>query len=42
MGINDTPDDKVAEILTRVKALGIQKKTIITDDDFKKIVQEVL
>lgn len=42
MGINDTPDDKVAEILTRVKALGIQKKTIITDDEFRKIVQEVL
>ena len=42
MGINDTPDDKVAEILNRVKALGIQKKTIITDDEFRKIVQEVL
>jgi isopropylmalate/homocitrate/citramalate synthase len=42
MGINDTPDDKVAEILTRVKQLGIQKKTIITDDEFRTIVQEVL
>lgn len=42
MGITDTPDDKVAEILSRVKALGIQKKTIITDDEFKTIVQDVL
>lgn len=42
MGINDTADDKVAEILARVKALGIQKKTIITDDEFKTIVQDVL
>lgn len=42
MGITDTPDDKVAEILSRVKALGIQKKTIISDDEFKTIVQDVL
>lgn len=42
MGINDTPDDKVSEILNRVKALGIQKKTTLSDDEFRKIVQEVL
>ena len=42
MGINDTPDDKVAEILNQVKMLGIKKKTIITDDEFKAIVKEVL
>ena len=42
MGINDTPDDKVAEILNRVKMLGIKKKTIITDDEFKQIVKDVL
>lgn len=42
MGITDTPDDKVSEILNRVKALGIQKKTIITDDEFRTIVDDVL
>lgn len=42
MGINDTPDDKVSEILNRVKALGIKKKTVITDAEFQAIVKEVL
>jgi isopropylmalate/homocitrate/citramalate synthase len=42
MGINDTSDDKVTEILNRVKALGIKKKTVITDAEFKQIVKEVL
>ena len=42
MGIKDTPDDKVAEMLTRVKQLGIQKKTIITDEEFRAIVKDVL
>lgn len=42
MGITDTPDDKVTEILSRVKALGIQKKTIISDDEFRAIVEDVL
>lgn len=42
MGITDTPDDKVTEILNRVKALGIQKKTTITDDEFRAIVDDVL
>src|SRR5690606_33123321 len=31
MGINDTADEKVAEILVKVNELGIRKKTIITD-----------
>jgi methanogen homocitrate synthase len=42
MGINDTADEKVAEILLKVKELGIKKKTIITDDEFKTIVKAVL
>jgi methanogen homocitrate synthase len=42
MGINDTADDKVAEILLQVKNLGIKKKTIITDDEFRDIVKKVL
>jgi isopropylmalate/homocitrate/citramalate synthase len=42
MGINDTPDDKVAQILEQVKALGIKKKTVITDEEFRSIVKAVL
>jgi isopropylmalate/homocitrate/citramalate synthase len=42
MGINDTADEKVSEILLKVKELGIRKKTIITDDEFKAIVKAVL
>ena len=42
MGISDYSDEAVAEILLQVKALGIQKKTIITDDEFKTIVSGVL
>lgn len=42
MGINDTPDEKVVEMLALVKALGIEKKTIITDAEFKAIVKSVL
>jgi len=42
MGISDYSDEAVAEILVQVKAMGIQKKTIITDDEFKTIVSGVL
>jgi len=42
MGITDYTDEAVAEILAQVKSLGIQKKTIITADEFKGIVDSVL
>lgn len=42
MGINGTADEKVSEILTKVKELGIEKKTTITDDEFRAIVKTVL
>jgi len=42
MGITDYTDEAVAEILAQVKSLGIQKKTIITSDEFKGIVDSVL
>jgi len=42
MGITDYSDEAVAEILGQVKSLGIQKKTIITEDEFKNIVSSVL
>lgn len=42
MGIEDTSDEAVAEILLQVKTLGIKKKTIISDEEFKEIVSAVL
>ena len=42
MGINDVDDDKVAEILAQVKAKGISKKTILSDEEFREIVKAVL
>jgi len=42
MGISGYSDEAVAEILSQVKALGIQKKTIISHDEFKSIVDSVL
>ncbi len=35
-------DDQVAEMLSRVKALGLEKKRLITEDEFKDIVEKVL
>jgi isopropylmalate/homocitrate/citramalate synthase len=42
MGISDYSDESVTEILSQVKALGIQKKTIITEDEFRDIVSRVV
>ncbi len=42
MGITGYSDEQVAEMLKKVKELGIKKKTIITEDEFKGIVKEVL
>lgn len=42
MGINGTADEQVAEILLKVKELGIKKKTIITADEFKTIIKGIL
>jgi isopropylmalate/homocitrate/citramalate synthase len=42
MGISDYSDESVTEILSQVKALGIQKKTIITEDEFRDIVSSVI
>ena len=42
MGIENTSDEAVGEILQRVKELGIKKKTIISDAEFKEIVASVL
>jgi|TARA_B110000483_G_scaffold97893_1_gene120149 isopropylmalate/homocitrate/citramalate synthase len=42
MDITDTSDEDVAEMLLRVKELGIKKKTTLTEEEFKEIVIAVL
>lgn len=42
MGVTGVDDDAIAEMLKRVKDLGIQKKGILTGDEFKSIVEAVL
>jgi isopropylmalate/homocitrate/citramalate synthase len=36
------PDDKLGEILKRVKKAGIELKRTLSDDEFRQLVQEVL
>ena len=38
LGIKGTSDEAVAEILKEVKALGTQKRALLTPDEFKEIV----
>lgn len=42
MGITDATDDAVAEMLQRVKDKGIAKRGLLTPDEFKEIVDDVL
>jgi methanogen homocitrate synthase len=42
MGITEFTDEQVAEMLKQVKELGIKKKTIITEEEFKSIALSVL
>ncbi len=37
----DVPEDKIAPILAEVKSQGAQKGRLITDDEFRKVVQEL-
>jgi isopropylmalate/homocitrate/citramalate synthase len=39
MGITDYSDDAVKEILAQVKALGIEKKGLVTKDEFRRIAE---
>ncbi len=36
------PDEKIAEILTKVKQKGIDKKSLLTDEEFRDIVKKTL
>ncbi|MGM0432961.1 MAG: 2-isopropylmalate synthase, partial [Spirochaetota bacterium] len=42
LGYSEVSDDQVAEILKRVKAEGIEKRGLLTDAEFKNIVDEVI
>ena len=42
MGITDYDDEAVAEMLKRVKEKGIEKRGLLTDDEFREIVDGVL
>jgi methanogen homocitrate synthase len=39
MGITDASDEVVKEILAQVKALGIQKKSLVTTAEFRRIAE---
>ncbi len=41
LGMPDLSDDAKAEVVRRVKALGIEKKGLVSDEEFKQIVKEV-
>ena len=41
MGIVDADDEAVKEILRQVKDMGIQKKSLVTVDEFRRIVEAV-
>jgi isopropylmalate/homocitrate/citramalate synthase len=42
MGINDADDETVGEMLKRVKDKGIEKRGLLTPDEFREIVDSVL
>jgi len=36
----DVPEKRCAELLARVKDLGMQKHGLVTDEEFRELVQE--
>ena len=42
MGITDSDDEAVAEMLKRVKDKGIEKRGLLTQEEFAEIVDNVL
>jgi len=41
LGLGESDDDQLAAMLTEVKQFGIQKRDILSDDEFKSIVAKV-
>jgi methanogen homocitrate synthase len=42
LGITDADDEAVGEMLKRVKDKGIEKRGLLTDEEFREIVDGVL
>jgi hypothetical protein len=42
MGIDSVDDEAIVRILDRVKTKGIEKRGLITDDEFREIVNSVV
>jgi methanogen homocitrate synthase len=42
MGITDADDEAVGEMLKRVKDKGIEKRGLLTEEEFRDIVDSVL
>jgi isopropylmalate/homocitrate/citramalate synthase len=42
LGITDADDDAVGEMLKRVKDKGIEKRGLLTPEEFREIVESVL
>ena len=42
LGIKNISEEKVLQILNKVKQLGIQKKSLVTFDEFKEIVEKTI
>ena len=42
MGIEGTDDEAVAEMLKRVKDKGIEKRGLLTQEEFREIVDAVI
>lgn len=41
LGRNDVDEEQIAEILARVKSLGIEKRALLSDEEFSEIVARV-
>ena len=42
LGIKDATDESIGEMLKRVKDLGIEKRGLLTDEEFRDIVDSVM
>jgi len=42
LGIKDVSEEKVMDILKEVKSKGIEKKSLVSPDDFKEILESIL
>jgi len=41
LGIKDVGEEQIVEILKKVKELGIKKRSLVNEEEFKKIVKEI-